>query len=266
LNKLPISALVASYNEAHLLGRCLESINFCDEILVVDLQSNDHTESVAMHYTDKFVKEEKVMLVEELFPHYIPRLKNDWVMLIDPDEQIDSELYKDIEEFFKNIPLDCARINVPILYYYKNTALKGTVWGGMRKTGRLLVRKSGCEIRSNVHTAIVLKEGFTTYKIKREGNNVDHHYWVQSYNQMLEKHKRYTLKEGKAKYDKGERFSNFKLFIETWSAFCESFFVCKGYLDGFLGLFLSGFYAWYIWSSWVSLKNYQKQIKLEKTY
>ncbi len=258
--KLPCSALVVSYNEGFLLEDCLRSIHFCDEIYVVNLNSSDNTVEIAKRFTPNVVNEEKVDLVEQLFSKYIPKLRNDWVMLIDPDERIDPSLADSIRKFFKEIPADCGRINVPILYYYKKTALKGTVWGGMRKTGRLLIKRSACHISSNVHTAIVLKDEYKTYRIQREGNNVDHHYWVQSYKQMLDKHRRYVKKEGKSKYDKGERFTYYRLFSQTWAAFRESFFTCKGYLDGFLGLFLSGFYAWYVACSWVSLRRYQKDI------
>ncbi len=258
--KLPISALVASSNEGFLLADCLQSINFCDEIVLVDLGSTDNTIEIGEKYAGKVIEEQKVELVEQLFPKCIPALSNDWVMLIDPDERIDPELKKDIEFFFKDIPADCGRINVPIQYYYKKKALKGTVWGGQNKTGRLLIKRSACVISGNVHTAIMLKEGYITYKIKRTGNNIDHHFWIQSFSQMLEKHKRYSLKEGKSKYDKGERFTYSLWMKQTFNAFRESFFTCKGYLDGFLGLFLSGFYAWYVSASWLSLKKYQQEL------
>lgn len=259
--KLPISAFVVSCNEGFLLENCLSSIQFCEQIVLVDLKSSDNTLQIGNLLASCTFQEDKVELVEHLFPKYIPQLQHDWVLLIDPDERIDPELKDDIFDFFKNIPANCGKINVPIQYYYKNIALKGTVWGGKNKTGRLLIKKSSCTISGNVHTAVQLREGFMTYRINREGNNIDHHYWVQSFDQMLEKHRRYTLKEGKSKYDKGERFSYLRLFNQSFQAFWESYFTCKGYSDGFLGFFLSSFYAWYIWSSWLSLKKYQKDIK-----
>ena len=256
-SKLPISAIVVSCNEAYIMENCLQSIQFCNEIIVVDMACTDNSVEIAKKYTNLIVYHEKTDMVEYLFPELIPSTKNEWVMLIDPDERIDVLLAEDLRKFFNSIPLDCGKINVPIIYYYKNKPLKGTVWGG-DKSGRLLIRKSGCIIGSNVHTAITLKPGFQTYRIKRSGQNVDHHFWVQSYEQMMDKHKRYTQKEGKSKYDKGERYTIFRHFRATLNAFLESFWKCKGYKDGFLGLFLSAFYAWYISASWRSLSMYQK--------
>ncbi len=258
--KLPISVLIASCNDGPLLEDCLKSLWFCDEILLVDLESTDSSLEIAKAYNTSIHQHKKVELVEFLFPEFIPKLKNDWVMLIDPDERIDPELETDIRDFFKDIPVDCGRINVPIVYYYKNKALRGTVWGG-NKSGRLLIKQSACHIGNNVHTAIQLKEGFTTYRIKRKVNNVDHHFWVQSYEQMLEKHQRYIQKEGKARFDKGQRYSFFKAMKAGLHSFYESYFLCKGFKDGFTGLFLSAFYGWYNWSAWQSLKQYQRSVK-----
>ncbi len=259
--KLPCSALLVSCNEGFLLEDCLKSIQFCDEIVLVNLESKDNTEELGKKYATRIVNERRVELVEELFPLQIPQLRNDWILLIDPDERVDPELVDSLTAFFKAIPNDCGKINVPILYYYKLTALKGTVWGGEKKTGRLLIRRSACNISSKVHNAIELKETFYTYKIGKERNNVDHHYWVQSYEQMLEKHKRYLKKEGKAKYEKGERFSYLRLLKQTFSSFWECYVTYKGYKDGVLGIFLSGFYAWYIGSSWLSLRKYERNLK-----
>ncbi len=254
--KLPISCLIVTHNECDLIEDCIKSILFCNEIVLIDLESKDNTIEVVQKYNCLILNEKKVDMVEQLFPKYIPKLRNDWVLLIDPDERVDLELQKDIRKFFENIPEDCGKINVPIVYYYKNKPLLGTIWGG-NKSGRLLIRKSGCKISNNVHNAIELLPDKLVYRIKRFGNNVDHHFWVQSYQQMLEKHKRYIENEGKAKYEKGERFTYIRAIKVTFSSFWNCLFKYKGYKDGLLGLFLSGFYAWYNWSSWISLKRYQ---------
>lgn len=261
MSKLPISAIVASYNEGHLLEDCLKSIQFCDEIVVVNLNSTDDTESIAKKYATKYYLElEDKLFFDAYHPKYLPLLKNEWIMLIDPDERISFELKESLEQFFISIPIDCGKINVPIRYYYKNVPLKGTVWGG-DKYGRLLIRKTGNEIIGTVHSSIKLKEKYLTYKIPYTGNNVDHHFWVQSYQQMLNKHLRYIQKEGESKYKNGIRFNWFNTIKETIHAFYDSYFHCKGYKDYFLGLWLSLFYSWYVFSAYVSLKKYQKQLQ-----
>lgn len=259
-NTLPISAMVVSHNEGFLLENCLKSIQFCDEILLIDLESKDTTLKVGKKFGCRIEVHEKVEMVEILFGKYIPKLQNDWILLIDPDEVIDDKLSIDILKFFKNIPADCGKLNVPIQYYYKNRALKGTIWGG-EKSGRLIINRKACLIGNEIHTSLKMREGFLRYRIHRNGNNVDHHYWVQSFSQLLEKHKRYIKNEGEAKYLNGERYSITSKMYFTTKAFYKSFFACRGYKDGVLGLFLSCFYGWYVFASMNSLKKYEKKLK-----
>ena len=35
-SKLPISALIVCFDEGHLLGKCIQSIQFCEQIVVVN--------------------------------------------------------------------------------------------------------------------------------------------------------------------------------------------------------------------------------------
>ena len=258
-NKLPVSALVGTCNEAHMLRACLDSIQWCDEILVVDLESGDHPERIIRNH-EKIESYHRVGRIEDIFPVFIPKLKNPWVLLIDPDEVLDPELQHQLTEFIPQAPEDAGRINTPIRYYFKKHALKGTVWGG-RRIGRLLIHRDRVNISDSVHTAISLKEGFRTHKIRHAGNNVDHHFWMNGWKQLFEKHRRYLKGEGFNMYHEGKRYH---LTGHLWSgivAFKESFFKCRGYLDGFTGLALSGFWAWYQMGKWRSLRQYQRVLK-----
>ena len=262
-NKLPVSALIGTCNEAHLLRECLDSIQWCDEILVVDLQSSDQPERLIRNH-EKIEPHVRVARIEDIFPEFIPKLKHDWVLLIDPDEVLDPELQKQLREFIPQAPEDAGRINTPIRYYFKKHALKGTIWGG-RRIGRLLIHRERVNIADTVHTAINLKEGFRTHKIRHAGNNVDHHYWMNSWSQLFEKHRRYLKGEGLNMYNEGKRYN---LPAQIWAgvdAFRESFFKCRGYLDGFTGLALSCFWIWYQVGKWRSLRHYQRMLKATKT-
>ncbi|MBU6325121.1 MAG: glycosyltransferase [Bacteroidetes bacterium] len=260
--RLPVSALVGTCNEAHLLRQCLDSLQWCDEILVVDLESNDHPERMIQGH-ERMEHYRRVSRIEDIFPVFIPKLKHQWVLLIDPDEVLDPELQKQLTEFIPQAPEDAGRINTPIRYYFKKHALKGTVWGGKR-IGRLLIHRERVLVADTVHTAITLKEGFRTHKIRHAGNNVDHHYWMSGWKQLFEKHRRYLQGEGLNMYREGKRYN---LPAQLWSgmqAFRESFIQCKGYLDGITGLSLSLFWAWYQVGKWRSLRHYQRSLKNTK--
>ena len=51
-----ITGLVLTYNGERLLGQCLESLSFCDRVIVVDSYSTDSTETIAKEHGAVFVR------------------------------------------------------------------------------------------------------------------------------------------------------------------------------------------------------------------
>ena len=55
MTKLPVTAIIMTYNETRNLRACLESVkDYIDDIIIVDSHSTDDTEQIAREYTDKF--------------------------------------------------------------------------------------------------------------------------------------------------------------------------------------------------------------------
>lgn len=259
-NKIAISALVVSCNEGHLLEECLKSLFFCDEIFGINLESTDNTEELFKKYATSYENMIRVPLVEEIHPIVIPLLKNDWIILIDPDERILEPLKIDIINSIQNAPQDASTYRVPMINFFNNKKLKGTVYGGI-KYARLLYKRSAINISTDVHIGIQMKEGFDRYKIQFKGENYDKHLWCSNWKQLFEKHKRYLKGEGKAQYNMGKRYSLSYHIKESIITFYYSFKTKKGYLDGLTGLYLSFIAARYEYLKWIKLKEYEKSIK-----
>ncbi|MGH8499079.1 MAG: glycosyltransferase family 2 protein, partial [Methylococcales bacterium] len=84
-----LSAVVTTFNNAGTLSKCLESLNFCDEIIVLDSDSSDATREIAAQY--------QARIFIEPFKGYGPQKQSaidkaasDWVLLLDADEFIDT--------------------------------------------------------------------------------------------------------------------------------------------------------------------------------
>ena len=63
--KLPITAIVASRNEALLLPRCLDAVSFCEELIVIDVDSSDDSAEVARNHGAKVVWHSYVPIAEQ---------------------------------------------------------------------------------------------------------------------------------------------------------------------------------------------------------
>jgi len=259
--KLPITAFVASCDEGHLLERCLKGIDFCAEIFVIDMQSTDNTVEVANNMDAKLLQYPRYSCVEEALYYAIPNATEEWILLTDPDEVVGVDLARKINEIFNNPEQlnNYNEIKVPIQYYFKDYALKGTIWGGEEKTGRFIYQKNNITLTKLVHEGIKLQKDSKTLIIQRETPDlVLHHYWMTSYATFIEKVNRYIAKEGQRMYDNGIRYSLISHLKVTVNAFRSCYISTKGYKDGLIGLFLSLIWCYYSFGSWISLLKYSK--------
>ena len=93
----PISGVVICFNEEATIARCLESLAFCDERVVVDSNSTDATREIAARYTDRVItqsflgyQKQKQLAVETA--------SHDWIVSLDADEVLSPELVRAIEQ------------------------------------------------------------------------------------------------------------------------------------------------------------------------
>lgn len=92
MNKLPISSIVIGFNESKKLAGCLNSLMFCDEVVYVDLGSSDDSLIIAAKFVNKIFNYKLVPAVEFAQAVFVPKLKHDWILYIDPDEVLDIKL------------------------------------------------------------------------------------------------------------------------------------------------------------------------------
>lgn len=260
MEKFPISAFIVSKNEGHLLDNCIRSVQFCDEIFIIDLESIDNTIEVAKKYGANIKTIKSIAIVESIHENFIKYVKNDWVIITDPDEITTIELANEIKSFF-NSKEDLSRIgavDVPMVYFFKSYKLKGTSWGGI-KSRTYLVHKDRFIFKSNVHNGRFLKEGFEKYTINHNGKNHINHYWMTGYRQIFEKHLRYLKNEGQSRFAQGYTTSVSKILKTPFQLFFNCYIRSRGFKDGFVGLFLSLFRAWYFTAANIELYKYQRK-------
>jgi hypothetical protein len=250
-----ISAIVVGKNEGNKLKTCLKSLHFCDEILYGDLNSTDNSIAIANEFNCKIFNYETYgPSCEYTQVDLIKKVKNDWVIMLDPDEALTESLVIDINNLLPQISLNenIGDIYVPWQFYFGKIMLKGTVWGYEKEKG-ILVNRHKYEILPITHYGRKLKKGFNSYHISNNGTNVLNHYWMDNIKSFIDKHKKYLKDEGRDRYNNGQRISILGIIYNIFYQFYLCFFVTKGYKNGLTGFFLSLFWTWYITSSNISL-------------
>ena len=83
-----LTALLHTHNDGLRIGRCLETLYSCDEILIIDHGSDDATTRIAREYGAKIVAARNGASAAE----YVQGSNDDWVLCLDPSESLTESL------------------------------------------------------------------------------------------------------------------------------------------------------------------------------
>jgi len=92
-----VTAIVTTFNEAGSIAECLESLTWCDEILVVDSNSTDATCEIAGRYDRVRVLRRTYYGAASQKNWAIDRCRHDWILILDADERVTPELRNEIQ-------------------------------------------------------------------------------------------------------------------------------------------------------------------------
>ncbi len=255
IEPLQFSAIIVTYNEGIYLQSCLQSLSFCNQIVVLDLGSTDNTLEIAHRYATEVLTHEKIPIVEKIYPIYRQISKNDWIFVLDPDEVFEPALLPKIIELIAR-QHNIGEICIPRKNYFRHKPLHGTIWGGIQSVTRL-IHKDRVDFPQVVHHGFVLKDGMVRQIIAEPGLYINH-YWVEGYTEFIKKHFRYLLHEGEAKYGMGIRFNFLRMLIDTWRALINNLIRSGSWRHGLDEIVLSFLYTFYVFISWVALWKFER--------
>lgn len=122
-----VTGLVLTYNGERLLENCLSTLDFCDEILVVDSESSDATREIAERMGARVL----VRPWEGPGPQFryaFENISSQWVVSLDQDEYLDPGLRQEIIRAMDSAPADTAAFEVSRRSFYFDRFLKHSGW------------------------------------------------------------------------------------------------------------------------------------------
>lgn len=243
-----VSVVLAVKNEENNIKRCLESIKWADEIILVDSESSDRTIEIAKRYNPKIHQfRKKSYLIEEKKNFGIKKATEDWVMIVDADEEITAELKDEIINKTKKTGYDA--FNVCFQNYAFGRLLKGDLW---KDSPVIRLFRKGKAIYKRTQPHELLMVGGKIGKLKGYIN----HYGYSGTKVFLKKIRRYASQTAPfiAKNNKGGLLHKSRLKINLYSCYIEPiffsfwvFFIKKMYKDHLIGLWLSMLMGYYLY-------------------
>lgn len=105
LTRQTLSVVIAVYNEEKRIARCLEALTWADEIIIVDMFSQDNTEAICLTYPNVVFYKNKNYIYANV-NYGTDHASGDWIMRLDADEIVSEELTLEIQEILANPTAD----------------------------------------------------------------------------------------------------------------------------------------------------------------
>ncbi len=243
-----ISVIVITKNEATHIGRCLESVSWADEIIVLDSGSQDDTVAICRQYTDKVYKTD--------WPGFgvqkqraLDKAVGDWVLSIDADEIVTAELRAEIEQVLPQNKFDGYEI--PRLSSYCGRQMRHGGWWPDYVL-RLFRRNMGRFSEAIVHEKIIIDGKIGQLK------SPFLHDTAVNLEEILLKVNSYSSLGAQMLHEKGVRSSLMKAILKALWTFNRTYWMKCGFLDGNQGFMLSVSNAESTYYKYVKLMMMQK--------
>ncbi len=246
-----LSVILITYNEERNIERCLHSVRWADEIIVVDSFSTDRTLELAKKYTENIIQHSYDGDIRQRERGF-EISTGDWLFYIDADEEMSPEL---AEEIRTTIVSDKTSegYNVPRKIKVFD---KWIFHGGWYPdhTFRLFKKGKYRAEHAEVHG------GFTVDGVKGTLQNPLYHYTYNTIEDYFNKMNPYTslAVSNKLKDNPNIGVTWMKIVLSPLSHFLRKFFINKGYKDGFHGFLLAAFGAIYTLALYAKIWEYRQ--------
>lgn len=257
-----ITAIIPTYNEEVHIKAAIESVLWCDEVIVVDSFSNDKTLEIVASFP-------QVRLLQNKFEYFaaqknwaIPQASHPWVLLLDADERAPASLAAEIQRYLKegtpNVGFWIRRQN-----YFMDKLIQYSGWQS-DKVVRFFKRDKCRYEDVRVHEEIVGDGPIGILKEKLL------HYTYRDLTSYLIKADRYTSWGALDRFSKmeksGKKIGLPYLVFRPFGRFLRDYFLKLGFLDGTHGFVVCALSSYYVFTRAVKIWRLQNGEKIKDPF
>lgn len=234
-----VTVLITCKDEELHIRECIESARkIADEVLVADSGSTDATLKIVASMGGCRVIEREFVSYADFKNWAIPQCKHPWVLILDADERVTTELADEIKLLLANHPQDDAywvrRDN-----YFLGHRIRYSGWRNSRVVR--LIRRDACRYFPRpVHEAMNVVSG----KIGRLRSHM-RHYTAWDIEQFVAKQNNYSTRGAVHLRANGKRMSLPITLLHAPLRFLQLYILRGGFLDGYPGLMVCGIMSFY---------------------
>ncbi|MCW3090209.1 MAG: glycosyltransferase family 2 protein [Ferruginibacter sp.] len=251
MQTFPLSVVIMSYNEEKNIGRCIDSVRWiADEIIVLDAYSTDNTVALAQQkgaivkqqaFASNIQQKNKAMLLT----------KFNYVLSLHADEALSIDLANAILEAKRHSNFKAFTMNHCTCF--RGQFIRHGIWypdKKLRLFDKRFARYSGRYPHDKIELVISMPVAYLEGEILQ--------YSFNSFTDFLEHNEIIASSAAQSLFETNRKFGIAKMiFSPVWS-FVNGYFFRLGFLDGYNGLLIA------IYTANQSFKQYQKLQQLQK--
>jgi glycosyltransferase involved in cell wall biosynthesis len=253
-----VTALIHTLNERDYIEECIRSVEWADEIYLMDSFSTDGMVELVREKFPRVRIEQREYLGAASQKNYaIDRATHDWIFVIDADERVTPKLRDELLRTLEG-PLDLWAYSVGRLNFMLEKPVR---FSGLQRdrVTRLFHRGHARYPNKRVH-ADLLVDGAT--------GRLDHkmdHFYIRSFDHMIAKMTRYANWGAAQMYLDGKTTSAAGIFGHAIAKFLRDYIVNLGFLDGAPGLISVGMHVYYTFWKYAKLWELTRLKRLGRT-
>ena len=239
-----ISAVINTLNEERNLPYALRSVrSWVDEIVVVDMHSDDRTVEIAESCGARVYLHERLGFADPARAFAIAQCTGEWIVILDADELVPIATSRTLRQLAERGEYDV--IKIPWLNYISGSPLMHTGWGPSQEKHYRFFRKGLLAATADVHRFLQPMPDARVLELPYRSEHVIVHFNCRDITQFIAKLNRYTTIEAIQARERGERSTPARALFQAMKTFLGRYLYPKGYRDGWRGFYLSLFMGFY---------------------
>ena len=198
-----ISVVIHTLNEERNIRNCLECVKWADEIIVVDMCSDDKTVKIAQEYTDKILLHERLGYADPARQWAVEQTSHEWVLIVDADELVPIAVRNLLREIADKDVYDAVWL--PSANYIFGHLMLGSGRGADEDRHLRFFKKSFVQQNPSIHRMPFVRDGIRVGSLSGEKQALIHFNYVDI-EHFLDKLNHYTTIEATRDYRTGKKF------------------------------------------------------------
>lgn len=228
---MTISVIVITKNEEKAIAKCLQSVTWANEIIVVDSGSTDDTLKICRQFTDLIYSTDDWPGFGIQKNRALSFASGEWILSLDADERVSDQLRDEILSVTDS-PKNQTAYEIPRLSNYCGKSMRHSGWWPDYVL-RLFLKEKACFSDDIVHERVIASG--STGRLK---NHLIHEAF-EDLEEVLDTMNRYSSAGALMMHARGARSSLLTAIFHSLWSFIHTFIVRAGFLDGREGFMLS---------------------------